>query len=251
MTANEVSELTGVSVRTLHYYDAISLLRPHRHPLNGYREYTDEDLDQLQQILFFKECGFPLVKIKSLLEHPDFDWNKAFALQKKYLLHERQRIETMLDTLEKSMKTKKGKLEMSQKEKFHGFDFSSNPYEEEARQLWGDDAVEKSNAHLSSLSKEEKVNVADQTDYLFRELANICQETPDSKTAWQAMEKLYQYFNTNFGYHYTLEAFAGLGQMYVDDERFTANIDKYGQGLSRFLCEAMHFYAQNPTAYIS
>jgi len=85
---------------------------------------------------FFKECGFPLKKIKELLSKPDFDREKAFELQKKYLLHEKNRIESMLITLEKSIENMKGKTKMSSNEKFAGFDFSNNPYEEEARSLW-------------------------------------------------------------------------------------------------------------------
>ena len=88
MNTNEVANLTGVSVRTLHHYDKIGLLCPSRNPENDYREYNEKDLDRLQQILFFKECGFSLAKIQTLLGSPSFDREKAFALQKKYLLHD-------------------------------------------------------------------------------------------------------------------------------------------------------------------
>lgn len=245
MNSNTISEITGVSVRTLHHYDAIGLLCPVRNCENGYREYTDEDIDKLQQILFFKECGFSLQKIKELLNRPDFDRAEAFALQKKYLLHEKKRIDTMLKTLEASLGNMKGEISMSQKDKFNGFDFTKNPYEEEARQLWGDAAVDKSKYHINSLSDKEKSSLANDMDSLFSSLAKVREEQPNSKTAQEEIGKMYNYFNSNLGYHYTPEAFAGLGQMYVDDERFTKNIDKYGDGLSKFLAEAMKIYAQN------
>lgn len=99
MNAKEVAKITGVSVRTLHHYDTISILSPSRNPENGYREYSGDDMDRLQQILFFKECGFSLAQIKGLLNSPSFDREKAFDLQKKFLLHEKRRIELSLKLL--------------------------------------------------------------------------------------------------------------------------------------------------------
>lgn len=247
MNANEVAELTGVSVRTLHHYDKIGILSPYRNPDNGYREYCDEDMDLLQQILFFKECGFSLAKIKELLDKPDFDRGKAFELQMKYLLHEKKRIDSMLKTIEKSMKNLRGETTMSQKDKFNGFDFTNNPYEEEARQLWGDEVVDQSNARIGSMSKDEQNDIARGMDDLFAMLAKVKDENPGSDVAQEAIDKMYQHFNSNFGYHYTLEAFAGVGQMYITDERFTVNVDKYGEGLSKFLAEAMKIYATRQT----
>jgi len=245
MNANEVATMTGVSVRTLHHYDKIGLLCPSRNEENSYREYSDGDLDRLQQILFFKECGFSLARIGQLLSSPAFDRQKAFDLQKKYLLHEKERINAMLDTLNKSMKAMKGEITMSQAEKFGGFDFSNNPYEDEARRLWGDEAVNQSNAKIAALSKDEQDAIAKGMDDLFIELAKLRKENPASEASQAAIDKMYRHFNQNFGYQYTLEAFAGVGQMYVSDSRFTENIDKYGEGLSAFLAEAMSIYTKS------
>lgn len=245
MNAKKVAKITGVSVRTLHHYDTISILSPGRNPENGYREYSEDDMDRLQQILFFKECGFSLSQIKELLSNPSFDREKAFNLQKKYLLHEKRRIEMMLETLEKSVQNMKGRMTMSIKDKFHGFDFTNNPYEDEARRLWGDKAVDQSNAHIKSLSQNEQETIAKGMDALFTDLAKIRKEAPDSATAQAAMAKMYSHFNANFGFRYSLEAFAGVGQMYVTDERFTENVDKYGDGLAKFLSETMKIYAES------
>jgi len=244
MNAKEVSKMTGVSVRTLHHYDTMSILSPCRNPQNGYREYSNGDLDKLQQILLFRECGFPLAKIKELLSRPDFDRGKAFEIQKKYLLRERKRIDLMLETLEKSAKNSEGEITMSNEEKFSGFDFTNNPYEDEARQLWGDETVEQSNAHVQALSEDERNVMAGRFDELFAELAEMRFESPCSKIAQEAMDKMFRFFNTAFGVTYSPEAFAGVGQMYVDDERFTENVDKYGVGLSKFLAAAMSIYAE-------
>lgn len=245
MNTNEVASLTGVSVRTLHHYDKIGLLCPSRNPENGYREYDERDLDRLQQILFFKECGFPLASIQRLLGSPSFDREKAFALQKKYLLHEKERIDAMLNTLNKTIQSMKGEITMTPKEKFGGFDLSHNPYEEEARSLWGDAAVGQSNAYFAAMSAEERNAISKGMDALFMELATVKTEAPDSDIAQKAMDKMYHQFNQNFGYHYTPEAFAGVGQLYVSDPRFTENVDQYGEGLSHFLAEAMRIYAES------
>lgn len=240
MNAKDVSAMTGVSVRTLHHYDQIGLLCPQRNDYNRYREYSEANLDKLQQILFFKECGFSLKKIKSLLDNPAFDKRQVFAIQEKYLMHEKKRIELMLDTLHKTIKAEKGELIMSQKDKFNGFDLNQNPYEAEARERWGDEAV----AHINTLSKEEKSEISGVMGDIFTEFAQLRYEQPESKIVQTAIEKLYHYLNKNFEYHYSMEAFAGLGRMYVEDERFTKNIDRFGDGLSKFLAESMEHYVK-------
>jgi len=243
LNAKQVAELSGLSVRALHHYDEIGLLRPRRNAQNGYREYLEEDLDKLQQILFFRQCGFSLERIKKLLSNPRFDRARAFELQKKHLMLEKERIEAMLSTLERTLKTLKGEDSMSQEEKFKGFDFSFNPYEEEAKQLWGDETVEKSNDFIASKSDRERKDMEKILDELFRELAEIRDEDPDSHLAQEAIDKMYRVFNESFGHYYTLESFASLGNMYVMDDRFRANIDKYGEGLAEFLSKAMQEYA--------
>ena len=243
MKINEVAAMTGLSVRALHHYDKIRLLCPSRHE-NGYREYSGADLDRLQQILFFRECGFSLEKTGELLDCPSFELEQALELQKKCLLRERERINAMLKTLEKTIKAAKGELIMSQNEKFEGFDFSTNPYEEEARSLWGDEAVDESKARLGAMPAREQNAVGMEMDSLFRELSALRHEYPASKPAQDAIDKMYAYFNKSFC-QYTLESFAGLGRMYVEDSRFTKNIDKYGEGLSAFLMAAMDIYAKN------
>lgn len=237
----EIAKLSGVSVRTLHHYDQIGLLCPERNYENSYRIYSDDDLDKLQQILLFKACGFSLAMIQTMLSHPLFDREEALRLQQKTLLYEQQRIETMLNTLNKTLIDLKGDHKMTNYEKFVGFDLSHNPYEEEARQRWGDEVIDQSNAFMKDKKKEIEKSMND----LFRELATIRNEKPDSKIVQESMEKMYCYFNENFGYHYSYEAFAGLGQMYISDERFTQHIDCYGDGLAKFLVEAMSVYVKN------
>ncbi|EQC2291628.1 TPA: MerR family transcriptional regulator [Listeria innocua] len=245
MQTKELAELTGVSVRTLHHYDKIGLLVPQKDDWNGYRIYSEKDVDKLQQILFFKELDFPLKKIKQILDDPSFDKEVALSLQRHLLIEKKTRIEAMLETLDQTIKNEKGEIIMTNEEKFTGFDFSTNPYEEEARKLWGDKVVNQANEKITNMNEKEQMAIKESFDAEFRQLAAVRKSAPESNEAQQAVHLFFQYLNDTHGNLYSLEAFAGLGEMYVADERFTKNIDQFGDGLSAFLKEAMAIYAKN------
>jgi DNA-binding transcriptional MerR regulator len=242
MKVKEVADLVGISVRTLHYYDEIGLLTPEETTESGYRLYSDENLETLQQILFFKELGFPLKKIKEIINRPSFDRHEALVLQRKMLLEKRKRLDKMIATIEKTIQHMKGEIQMTNKEKFEGFDFSHNPYEQEARELWGDEAVDKANAKLGNMTKEEQEAMTKEMNSIYQKLASLRNGSPESDEAQAAIKEWYDFLNNNFG-NYSLEAFKGLGQMYVDDERFTKNIDQFGEGLAKFMRDAMAVFA--------
>jgi DNA-binding transcriptional MerR regulator len=242
MKVKEVADLVGISVRTLHYYDEIGLLTPEETTESGYRLYSDENLETLQQILFFKELGFPLKKIKEIINSPSFDRHEALVLQQKMLLEKRKRLDKMIATIEKTLQHMKGEIQMTNKEKFEGFDFSHNPYEQEARELWGDEAVDKANAKLGNMTKEEQEAMTKEMNSIYQKLASLRNGSPESDEAQAAIKEWYDFLNNNFG-NYSLEAFKGLGQMYVDDERFTKNIDQFGEGLAKFMRDAMAVFA--------
>ena len=168
---------------------------------------------------------------------PSFDREEALELHKKMLLEKRARLDKVIATIDKTIQHTKGEIEMTNKEKFEGFDFSHNPYEEEAREKWGDAAVDKANEYAKGMSKENQ----EEFNAIYRKLAALRHGAPDSKEAQEAIGVWYDYLQ-NFG-AYSLDAFKGLGQMYVADERFTKNIDKFGEGLAQFMCDAMEVYA--------
>ncbi|UAT30949.1 MerR family transcriptional regulator [Bacillus badius] len=240
MKIKEVADIAGISVRTLHHYDQIGLLRPTSTTEAGYRLYTDEDLEALQQILFFKELGFPLKKIKEIIESPSFNRQEALELHQKMLLEKRRRLDQMIATVAKTIQHMKGDIHMTNKEKFAGFDFSQNPFEQEARERWGNEAVDASNAKLASLSKDEKDGFAEEMNALYARLAALRHTSPHSDEAQAAIKEWYVLLN-RMG-NYSLDAFKGLGQLYISDERFTKNIDQFGEGLAQFMCEAMSIY---------
>ncbi|WP_432361965.1 MerR family transcriptional regulator [Sporosarcina sp. UB5] len=239
MKVKEVAELTGVSVRTLHHYDEIGLLVPDNVTEAGYRVYSDENLTTLQQILFFREVGFPLKKIKELLDSPSFNRLEAFELQRDMLVAKRRQLDVMIETIDKTLQSERGEMTMTNEEKFKGFDFSSNPYEQEARDRWGDEAVDKANKNVAQFGEEEQQEM----NRIYSSLAALRSTDPASAEAQAAIANWYTFLN-KIG-HYSLEAFAGLGEMYVADERFTKNIDQFGEGLAVFMRDAMKIYSEN------
>lgn len=244
MTVKEVSQITGISVRTLHHYDKIGLLCPRRNEKNGYREYGCRELDLLQQIQLLGACGCSLAAIQKILSDPHYRRAESLSLQKKYLEHEKCRINTMLQTLNKTMLALKGEIEMSEKEKFEGFASNQNPYETEARRLWGDEAVDSSGKKLSAMTQTEKNTVEDGMHTIFSALSELRRENPASPAAQQGIRKLYDFFTKTLGIHYTAEVFAGVGMLYVQDRRFTKNIDRFGEGLAVFLSQAIQIFAK-------
>lgn len=243
MQVKQVADLVGISVRTLHHYDAIGLLVPSGMTKSGYRQYSEKDLETLQHILFFRELGFPLKEIKNMLDNPKFDQLEALSLQRKMLLEKRQNVDKMITTIEKTIKHMKGDVKMTQEEKFDGLNFSHNPYEQEARERWGHQSVDQANAKLEKLSKKEQGIIAEKWNMIFRELADLRDENPGSHNVQAAIQSWYDFLNKHI-HTYSLEAFKGLGQLYVEDERFTKNIDKYGNGLAQFMRDAMSLYVE-------
>ncbi|MDA7026395.1 MerR family transcriptional regulator [Bacillus sp. CLL-7-23] len=244
MKVKEVADLVGISVRTLHHYDEIGLLTPAETTESGYRLYSNDDLEKLQQILFFRELDFPLKKIKTILESPSYNQYEALQLHRKMLLEKRNRIKLMITTIDKTIQSMKGEIAMTNAEKFAGFDFSQDPYEAEARERWGDEVIDKTKAKMATRSKQEQKALAQQFSKIYEKLAEVRQCAPDSEQAQSAIKEWYQFLNHETGHDYTLESFKGLGQLYICDNRFTKNIDQYGEGLAKFMSEAMTVFAE-------
>ncbi|MGD7044682.1 MerR family transcriptional regulator [Jeotgalibacillus proteolyticus] len=237
----EVADLVGISVRTLHHYDEIGLLIPDQLSQTGYRLYSEENLETLQQILFFRELDFPLKEIKEMMSQPDYNRQEALELHRKLLLEKRKRLDQLLVSIDKTILHMKGEIKMSQKEKFEGFDFSQNPYEKEARERWGDEKVDEAKEKTGKLTASEQQNMQNEMEELYRQIASIRHGAADGEEAQKLIHQWYLWLN-KVG-NYSLEAFKGLGELYTNDERFTKNIDQFGEGLSEFLRQSMAVYA--------
>jgi DNA-binding transcriptional MerR regulator len=242
----EVAALSGVSVRTLHYYDEIGLLKPESISPAGYRLYSDENLQRLQQILFFKEMGFELLEIKNILDHPGFERTRALELHREVLMAKKRRLEEMIRTVDKTLESLKGGIPMEQRELFEGFDMSEiekyqTQYAEEARERWGKEIVDESLKRTSRYTASDWAAIMARQNEIYHKVIAGMDKGPADPQVQQAVAELRQHITDNF-YDCTLEIFRGLGDLYVSDPRFTANIDKYKEGLASFLREAMHIY---------
>ena len=237
MRTKELADIAGISVRTLHYYDTIGLLSPEIDRENGYRNYSDQDVSTLQQILFFRQLNFKLTQIKDILNSPKYHQTEALLEQKDIILKEQTRLNNILKLIDKTIQAERGEITMTNEEKFSGVDFSHNPYEQEAREKWGDEKVEQANQNLTKMGTKEAER---EFDEIYTQLADLRHLDPESDAAQQEIGKWYDFLN-KVG-EYTPEMFKNLGEMYTADERFTKNIDKYGDGLAEFMKEAMTVY---------
>ncbi|CAD2074139.1 HTH-type transcriptional activator mta [Jeotgalicoccus aerolatus] len=237
MRTKELADIAGISVRTLHYYDTIGLLSPEIDRENGYRNYSDQDVSTLQQILFFRQLNFKLTQIKDILNSPKYHQTEALLEQKDIILKEQTRLNNILKLIDKTIQAERGEITMTNEEKFSGVDFSHNPYEQEAREKWGDEKVEQANQNLKKMGAKEAER---EFDEIYTQLADLRHLDPESDAAQQEIGKWYDFLN-KVG-EYTPEMFKNLGEMYTADERFTKNIDKYGDGLAEFMKEAMTVY---------
>ncbi len=239
----EFSLLTGVSVRTLHYYDEIGLMKPcYVDEQNGYRFYDEASLERMQEILFYRELDFPLKSIVEILASPNYDKQKALAEQKRLLTLKKDRLERLIAALEQA---EKGEITMSAFDNSE-YETARQQYEDEAKQRWGaTDAYKESQAKTAGYSKDKWNDVLAGMNGVFAEFAECkkCGESADSETAQQLVKKLQDYITVNF-YHCTNEILAGLGQMYICDERFKNSIDKSGEGTAEFVAEAIKIYCK-------
>lgn len=229
-TVKEISRLTGISVRTLHYYDEIDLLKPTQTTDAGYRLYDDTALERLHSILLFRELQFPLKEIKSILDNPDFDTKTALKEQIKLLELQRNRLDEIIISAREIL-TKGAELM-----RFSAFDKTEiDKYTNEAKQKWG---------HTDAYKEfeEKHSDFADKTDELmqiFAEIGKIKHLSPDSKEAQNQIKKLQNFITENY-YTCTDEIMKNLGQMYIGDERFKNNIDKAGGiGTAEFTAKAI------------
>ena len=239
MQITEFAKLTGVSVRTLHYYDEIGLLKPAEvDEWTGYRFYDEKNLEKMQQIMFYRELDFSLKSIIGILSSPDFDKQKALDEQKKLLILKKERLEKLIFAIDCA---KKGEIIMNA---FDNTEFEN--YKNEAKERWGNTDAYKEYSQTSKGYSKEKFNaLGEGMEKVLEEFA-ICMNsgaTFDSEEAQKLVKKLQNYITENF-YTCTNEILASLGQMYVADERFKNNIDKHSVGTTEFVSKAIEEFCK-------
>lgn len=240
----EVSNITGISIRMLHHYDKIGLLKPTDMSEAGYRLYNDKDLEKIQQILIYRELDFSLKEIKDILFNNKENLKETLKSQKNLIIEKRNRLNRIVETIEKTINGMEGDLVMSKKGMFEGFDIDKHNklYEKEVEKKYGEsDAYKESKKKTSKYSKEDWNNIMEQIDGVYRELAELKDRDVSDEKVQALVHNWRMIISKNF-YNCSVEIFSGLADMYIYDERFTKNIDKYGEGFAGFLSEAMKYY---------
>ena len=237
MLIKEFAEFTGVSVRTLHYYNEIGLLMPaHVDRFTGYRYYNEKSLFRMQEILFYRELDFSLKSIGEILSAPNYDKNKALNEQKHLLTLKKERLERLISAIDGAVK---GENVMTS---FDNSEFEK--HKAEAKEKWGKtDAYKEHAERTKNYSKQKWNDLAKGMDRIMAEFALCTRKAvgPDSTEAQHLVKMLQNHITENY-YLCTDEILAGLGQMYVTDERFKNNIDKHADGTAAFICDAIAVY---------
>lgn len=247
---NEVSKLTGVSIRMLHHYDKIKLLEPSKRTDSNYRMYSDDDIARLYQILLFKELEFPLLEIKQILDDEDFNRENALKVQRNLIFEKKKRLERILESIDDTIENLGG--DVMSKKNFKAFDYEEvkkhqEKYKEETEKRYGNsDAYKESQEKTSKYSKNDWENIMGEAGVIYEKLAKLMDKDTSDKEVQELIGQWRNHISTNF-YNCTIEIFRGLALMYVGDERFTKNIDKYGDGLAKFMSDAMNVYCDNNT----
>lgn len=244
MHIREFGKLTGVSVRTLHYYDEIGLLKPctvDEH--NGYRFYDESSLLRMQEILFYRELDFPLKDIIAILSSPDYDKQAALKEQKHLLTIKKERLERLITALDSAMKGEKITMKAFDNSEF---ETQRELYAKEAKEKWGGtDAYNESIEKTKDYTKEKWNEVNSGMDSIMAEFSQCRKKgsAPDSKEALALVKKWQDFINANY-YNCTKEILSGLGEMYTADERFKANIDRHGDGTTEYMQAAIREYCR-------
>lgn len=240
MTVNEVSKVTGVSIRTLQYYDTIGLLPPAEYTAAGYRLYDDTALERLQQILLFKELEFPLKEIKCIIDSPDFDRNKAMEQQIELLTMKKEHLENLIAFARKINTTGVNKMD------FNVFNTAKmDDYRKEAKKQWGQTAEYKEYEEKSGKqSKEEQKKAWQNLMLIFVEFGKMLDRQPEDSEVQLKVKELQDYISDNF-YKCSNEVLSGLGKMYAEGGEFTENIDRAaGKGTAVFTARAIEQYCK-------
>lgn len=241
MTVNEVSKITGVSIRALQYYDTIGLLKPVEYTASGYRLYDDTSLERLQQILLFRELEFPLKEIKGIIDAPNFDRNKALEQQIELLTMKKEHLENLIN-LARGIKGI-GTKYMD----FKAFDTRKiDEYSKRAKELWGQTPEYKEyEEKTKNWTEDDEVTVANEFMKIFVEFGQMKEMNPSDEQVQTQVKKLQDYITEHF-YTCSVKILQGLGRMYAGGGELTENIDVAGgTGTAEFASKAIDIFAMN------
>lgn len=247
-TVSQLAKLAGVSVRTLHVYDKLKLLKPAIRTDTGYRLYNDKDLLRLQQILFYKELDFTLKDIRAILDEPGFDVIKSLEGHKKALSLKKRQLNIMMDTIDRTINNLKNNMMLKPEDLYDGIPREDAlAYRAEAIERYGNEVVEHSEKHLLKLNKEELKTLVNKQKDLAARLFEVKHLDAADQTVQTLIHLHYlntrKLWGTQNASNTQKETYKGLGQLYVTDERFVLIKGEYDGNFAKFISTAMSYYA--------
>src|SRR5262245_17973091 len=235
--------MASVSVRTLHHYDHIGLLKPTSVSPAGYRLYVDADLGRLQQVLFFRELGFGLQEIKLIVDSPSFDRKEALRAHRRFLVEEQKRFGRLVDLVDRTIDALGGGAAMTDRERFAGFDEATlEEYRKEARQRWGQsEAYKESERRTAGYSPADWEAIKVEGEEITLAIAALSERDPSDPEVQRWIARHHSQIDQRF-YTCPPSIYRALGDGYFDDPRFTAFYERVKPGLARFMRDAMHVH---------
>lgn len=247
-SVKQLAKLAGVSVRTLHVYDQKGLLKPSIRTAAGYRQYGEQELLRLQQILFYKELDFPLKEIGDILDDPDFDMVKALEGHRTALTQRRNRLSTLLDTIDKTIVHLKNKTMSNFEQLYEGMPKEQAvAWRKEAVEKWGEEVVTRSEQAVMEMPRLDIERLkADQRD-IMQQLRAFVHKDPQSPEVQEQIARHYANIRSFWGISdptdLRLETYKGLGELYVTDERYVTEDGKPNPEFASFMRLAMVYFA--------
>lgn len=246
-TVNSLARLAGVSVRTLHYYDEVGLLKPSTVQKNGYRVYEERELLLLQQILFFRELDFPIEEIRRILTASTFDMRQALRDHRAMIELKKKRLTKLMKTIDLTLQKLEQPIFMDEQDTKELYDTfgedTIKQYAEEVKERWGNtDAYKQSMERASKMTKADYEKYKQDSDAFMKRVAATMDRGATSPE-FQAL--IAEHFKSlSAWYEPNYELYRGLAKMYVTDPRFTEYYEKYRVGLARVFSEAMHYFVE-------
>lgn len=255
-TVSEVAKLSGVSVRTLHHYDEVGLLKPSWVGANGYRYYGKDELLRLQQILFHRELGFPLEQIARVLDAPDFDRVAALKAHRAKLTAEARRHRRLVRTIDETLAALQGEREMDEKKIYEGFDI--DPEKQAKAEAWlrgryGPEIqskIEHSKTTMKGWSKAEVKAFEDEIRAFEAAIAKAMADglPADSAAVQGLMRGHCAWIGRGWGMTPNKGAYLGLAGIYQEEPGFRVRYEGFAPGLTEYLAEAMKVFAERELA---
>ncbi len=239
----DLARMAGVSIRTLRYYDKIGLLKPSERARSRYRYYGEGELLRLQQILFYKELDFSLKEIKAILDDPHFDVVKALESHKTALKKRKNRIDKLLVTINNTISNLEEGTMLNHDELYEGLPKEkTEAWRNEAIEKWGEDTIEHSETSLKKMTKAEFNKLKDDFTVNIETLVSLMTEDPKSDKVQAEIAKHYVFIQKFWGRKPNPEAYKGLGQLYVSDNRYTKVNGKPNPEFAEFMSKAMSYF---------